>query len=428
MATPAPGPKGQQLGRSNYEFCQADAFRFLKALADQYGDVVGFDLGGLPYIFVNGARQVHELFFQREACLRKPEFIKDSNRGHWGDGLTTLEGSAWHSRRKILGSCFGPAFMRRFLPIVAQCTEAMLDSWASGSGADLIEDLRNLTARIATKTVLSAEIEGYEALSDCSGVIPRAEACGEPYVGLRGGDPIAPLVVVRPRAPRVMGTTIRIIDERIASGEDRGDVLSQLIRAGFGEHGPLSREEIVGEVMQLLYAGHHTVPTSIVNFWRDIAEADISARITAEADQLCAAGVPKSANISESYCLAAFKESMRLHPAAPMLYREVEHEFELNGFAFPRGVAVWVSPQLLHNDPDNFAEPHRFIPERFLNQKPVCTARLAYFPFGAGRRTCIASNLALHQMALMALLTARRFKLHTDKESPPYLRAFGRRP
>jgi enediyne biosynthesis protein E7 len=423
MATPPPGPKGEQLGRINYEFCQTDIFGFLKALSEQYGDVVGFDLGGLPYIFVNGARQVHELFSQREASLRKPEFIKDSNRGHWGDGLTSLEGSAWQSRRRILGSCFGPGFMRRFLPIVAQCTEAMLESWASGSGADLIEDLRILTARIAIKTVLDAELEGHEAASDRSAVIPFAEAYGEAYVGVRGGDPIAPLVVVRPRAPRRMDTTIRIIDQRIASGEDKGDVLSQLIRAGLRDDGGLTREEIIGEVMQILYAGHHTIPTSLINFWRDVAEGEMSARIAAEADHLCAAGVPNSARISDSYCLAAFKESMRLHPAAPILYREVENEFGLNGFEFSRDAAVWVSPQLLHNSPNNFPEPHRFIAERFLHRKPIGPGQLPYFPFGAGQRACIANHLALHQMVLIALLSARHFTLHTDQDGRHTFRA-----
>jgi len=74
-------------------------FGFLKALADCYGAVVGFDLGCSPCILVNGALEVRALFFEHEACLRKPEFVKDSNRGYWEDGLTTLEGPAWEARR-----------------------------------------------------------------------------------------------------------------------------------------------------------------------------------------------------------------------------------------------------------------------------------------------------------------------------------------
>jgi len=166
----------------------------------------------------------------------------------------------------------------------------------------------------------------------------------------------------------------------------------------------------------MLYAGHLTIPSTLVNFWRDIARTDVAARLTAEADQLCTTGVPEPAAISGSYCLAALKESMRLHPPAPILYREVESAFELGGFEFSRDVAVWVSPQLLHNDARYFPEPHRFLPERFMKGSTTLSSQSAYFPFGVGSRTCLANHFALHQMTLITLLTARRFQLTPTRE------------
>jgi cytochrome P450 len=411
----------------NAEFCQADIFRFLQTLAEHYGDIVGFDLGSKPYIFVSGAAQVHELFSLREACLRKPEFIKDSNRGHWGDGLTTLEGPAWQLRRRILAGCFRPNFVAHYLSIVAQCTGAMLDSWtdspAASASSDPMNDLLILTARIALRAVLGGELEGYD---EGAAVVPLAEAYGEPYAGVRGGDAIAPLAVVRPRAPPRMAATIRIIDARIADGGGGQDVLSQLVRARLPDGGRLTREEIIGEVVQMLYAGHHTIPTSVVRFWRDCYASHSSTQLAAEADRLCAAGNPGPNMIAESFCLAALKESMRLNPAAPMLYREVETAFVLDGFEFPRDTGVWVSPQLLHHNPDHFPEPHRFMPQRFLHGSPALAARLPYYPFGAGRRVCIANHLALHQMALVALLTARRFSYVIDEDYSYALRRVAR--
>jgi cytochrome P450 len=416
MAAPPPGPpRGEQQGRLNAEFCQADIFQFLQTLAEHYGDVVGFDLGSKPFIFVGGAAQVHELFSRYEARLRKPEFIKDSNRGHWGDGLTTLEGSAWQLRRRILAACFRPGFVAHHLSIVAQCTETMLESWADSPAASVpsnpMNDLLILTARIAIRSVLGAELEGYGA---DAAMVSLAEAYGEAYAGVRGGDAIAPLAVVRQRAPRRMDATIRIIDARIADGGVGGDVLSQLVRARLPDGGRLTREQIVGEVVQMLYAGHHTIPTSVVRFWRDCNANHSSTRLAAEANRLCATGIPGLDAIAESFCLAALKESMRLNPAAPMLYREVETEFELDGFAFPRDTGVWVSPQLLHRNPNDYPEPHQFMPERFLHGGPALAARPPYYPFGIGRRVCVASQLALYQMALIALLAARRFSCVVD--------------
>ncbi|MGZ3391022.1 MAG: cytochrome P450 [Isosphaeraceae bacterium] len=411
MATPPPGPKGEHWGRVNHEFWRADMFGFLKALSERYGDVVSFDLGRSPCILVNGALQVRELFFDREACLRKPEFVKDSNRGQWGDGLTTLEGGAWQARRRLLRSVFGAGIVSRWLSMVIQCTEDMLGGWTPHSEVNLLEKLRILSARIAARAVLDADLEGYGSGKGDSRVLPFAEAYGEDYVSTPGGDPTAPLVMLRPRAPRRMDAVIRIIDERIESGEERGDVLSDLVRARLPDGKRLSRDEIVGEVLQMLYAGHLTIPSSLVAFWREIAGTQVAARLAGEADCLCVTGAPEATALAGSYCLAALKESMRLHPPAPILYREVDSAFELGGFEFARDVAVWVSPQLLHNDARYFPEPDRFLPERFMKESPTGTFGWPYLPFGAGRRTCIANHLALHEMTLVGLLTARRFEL-----------------
>ncbi len=424
MATPPPGPKGDSLGKLNYEFWRTDMFGFLTALAERYGDVVGFDLGRSPCILVNNALHVRELFSSRAACLRKPEFVKSSNRGYWGDGLTTLEGSTWQTRRRVLRNHFSARAILPYSAAVAQCTADMLEGWrAYGFAPDLLKPLRILTARIAARVVLDAEVEGYSSREGRSGVLPFAEAYGEEYAGIPGGDPTAPLVMVRPRAPRRMDAVIRIIDDRIRTGEERRDILSELVHARLPDGERLNRDEIVGEVIQMLYAGHLTIPSTLLNFWRDIATADISTIIAAEADRLCATGTPETSAISDSYCLAALKESMRLHPPAPILYREVESDFELGGFEFSRDVAVWVSPRLLHNDVRNFPEPHRFLPERFMNGSIAVASQSAYFPFGVGVRTCLAKHFALHQMTLITLLTASRFQFTPTRKGSNCLRA-----
>ena len=100
---------------------------------------------------------------------------------------------------------------------------------------------------------------------------------------------------------------------------------------------------------------------------------------------------------------------MRLHPPAPILYREVEVPFELGGYEFARDVAVWVSPRLLHVDPRYFPDPDRFRPERFMKGGLAAASSSVYLPFGVGPRACIGNQLAAHQMTVIALLAARRF-------------------
>jgi enediyne biosynthesis protein E7 len=406
MATRPPGPKGEELGRLNYERWRTDMFGFLAALSARYGDIAGFDLGRSPCILVNGAPQVRELLVVREACLRKPEFVKDSNRGYWGDGLTTLEASAWQTRRRLLQPFFSAAHVAARLPIVAECTADLLDGWAPESVTDVLRGLRTLTARIAARMVLDADVTGFASGAGRSGMVPLEEVYGEEYAGAPGGDPSAAMIGVRPRAPRRMTAVVRIIDERLTTGEQRGDVLSDLVLTHVPDGQRLTRDEVVGEVIQMLFAGHLTIPWSLLHFWRDLVDAGRVANVAAEADRHSAGGVRDPAVLSGAYCLAALKESLRLHPAAPLLYREVETAFVLDGFEFHRDVAVWVSPRLLHRDPRYFSDPDRFLPERFMTRRVAVPAGCAYLPFGAGPRACIGSQLALQQMTLISLMAA----------------------
>jgi enediyne biosynthesis protein E7 len=409
--TPPPGPRGETLGRLNDRFWRADPFGFLRTLAEEYGDIAGFDLGQAHCILVNGAAEVRSLFVERHAFLRKPEWVKSSNRGHWGDGLTTLEGAAWRDRRQVLRASFQTWPATRRLALVAECTRDMLASWTPGKMLDLATELRILTARIAARQVLDADVEGH-GREDGRLLLPLDEVSGEDLAGSPGGDASAPLVMVRPRAPRDMATVLALIDRRIADKEERGDLISALIRAG------LPRDDIVGEVIQFLYSGHLTIPEALMNFWRDIAAAGMEDRLIGNAGELCRDGVPDPADIGRSWCLAALKESMRLRPPAPLLYREVEAPFALSGFSFAADTAVWVSPHLLHNDPRWFATPARFWPERFLPEGEAAYAGVPYFPFGVGPRRCIAMQHALQQMTLIVLLVARRLHMRPVAGTP----------
>ena len=71
----------------------------------------------------------------------------------------------------------------------------------------------------------------------------------------------------------------------------------------------------------------------------------------------------------------------------------------------------------MHHDPEQWKEPMKFNPERFLdeNGNMVNSSSLSYLPFSAGRRVCLGEILA---KAELFLFMARLF--HTFRfESPP---------
>jgi cytochrome P450 len=411
MTRPIPGRTGPAWAARNVADSQVDLLGFLRELSREHGDIAAFDLGRARCVLVNSAREARRLLTEHEACLHKPEFLKASNRGHWGDGLTTLEGDAWAAHRQQLQPSFRASAVASRMAVVAACTQGMLDLWPRHGRVHLAHELRVLTARVALRTVIGTDIQGFG-----QGTVPMEQAYGDDFAGTGSGDPDAPWVMTRPRAPRQMDAVLALIDERLIDERQNGaaprhDVLSDLVHARTPQGQPLSRDEIVGEVLQMLYAGHLTIPSSLVHFWRDLSRHQLGERLVRESRALLPDQAQDLHALAATPCLALLKESLRLHAPAPVLYREVVHPFELAGHALVPGMAVWVSPALLHLDSRYHADPHHFKPERFMAGHAERAAMVAFFPFGAGARTCIGSHQALQQMALTAVTVARRYTL-----------------
>jgi cytochrome P450 len=405
-----------------------DLVELLRKLSAAHGDFVRFPLGGRTHYSLNRPDHVRLLLVEHAHHLRKPAFMRDSNRGHWGDGLTTLEGEAWRGRRALLRPAFRGGTLARHLRIVASCTEDMLAALRPGQALDLEAELRLVTARIAARSLFDAEVEGFGTVAENerrAGVIPLREALGEDFATpVRLGD-APPLTLTRPRAPARMDATLAILDARLASGEDRGDMLSSLAAATAPDGSRLIRDEVVGEIVQMLYAGHLTIPATLSRLWLALSRFPaVAERNRAEAAQL-PAELSASGEIAPEWFELVVKETMRFYPPAPILYREVDRPFAVDGHELEVDSAVWVCPQIIHHDPRHYPEPEVFRPERFASDRVAGIPEAAYLPFGLGPRTCIGNRLATAQMGVMTALTARRFQLVPWPGSPRIFEVVG---
>jgi cytochrome P450 len=82
-----------------------------------------------------------------------------------------------------------------------------------------------------------------------------------------------------------------------------------------------------------------------------------------------------------------------------------------SGVLIAAGSKVYLSQWVMHRNPRWFPDPERFDPHRFTTDAVRSRPRLAYLPFGAGRRLCLGEDFAWMQGVLVLAAVARRFRL-----------------
>ncbi|XP_042446192.1 cytochrome P450 71A1-like isoform X2 [Zingiber officinale] len=117
------------------------------------------------------------------------------------------------------------------------------------------------------------------------------------------------------------------------------------------------------------------------------------------------------------YLKAVIKETLRLHPPAPILFpRESMEDARVLGYHVPKGTRMVVNAWAIGRDPASWEEAEEFRPERFLNSKSFDFKGLdfEFIPFGSGRRGCPGIDFAIVTtgLALATLL------YHFDWELP----------
>lgn len=117
-----------------------------------------------------------------------------------------------------------------------------------------------------------------------------------------------------------------------------------------------------------------------------------------------------------TYLKLVIKESLRLHPPAPLqVPRETTEDCTINDqYEIPAKTRVFFNAAAIATDPGYWENPEIFFPERFLSsQVDFRGQHFELLPFGSGRRGCPGMNFSipLVELALANLLFRFDWKL-----------------
>jgi cytochrome P450 len=185
----------------------------------------------------------------------------------------------------------------------------------------------------------------------------------------------------------------------------------------------MSTQRIRDEVMTIFLAGHDTTAAALTWTWLLLARhEDVRRTIEQEVHDVARGRIPEAADALDLvYTEAVVKEVLRLYPPISRIGRRPLRDIDICGTPVPAGTPVFVSPYVTQRDARWFDEPERFLPERWLRSEPP--RRFAYYPFGAGPRSCIGEHFARRSIVLALATLVTRWRLTPERRDLPRARS-----
>jgi len=227
---------------------------------------------------------------------------------------------------------------------------------------------------------------------------------------------VAPLRRVNPARRRLLEVVAELVESRVRDGVVGEDLLGMLILA---RNETSTTEQLLDDTLTILLAGHDTISTALTWTWLLLdRHPEAAHRLSEEA-----AGVESETPFTFDdvqklpYAGAVLSESLRLRPPAWILARRALETHDMLGTTIPEGALVLISPYLVHRDARFFRDPLAFRPERWLGDEMQDRPKMAFIPFGAGRRSCVGEAFAWMEGKIILTTVARQWRL--DLTSAP---------
>ncbi|XP_058058725.1 probable cytochrome P450 49a1 isoform X1 [Anopheles bellator] len=131
------------------------------------------------------------------------------------------------------------------------------------------------------------------------------------------------------------------------------------------------------------------------------------------------------------YLRACIKETLRMYPVVIGNGRSLQTDAVIEGYHIPKGTHVIFPHLVVSNLEKYFAEPDRFVPERWLKRGelkehsgcPHAGQKIHPYvslPFGYGRRTCIGRRFAECELQILLSKLFRRYQVEYNYENLTY--------
>lgn len=273
-----------------------DGLVFLQRCAREYGDLVPLRYFWKKLLFVNHPEYIEQVLVKHARKITK-DVAQRADRALIGDGLFLNEGESWLGQRRLMQPAFHRERIAGYGAVMVDCAERLIAPWRDGEERDIYREMSRVTMAIVAETLFGFDV--WDEADEVAAALDIAltsmgERVRSVQVLLPAALPTPVNLRLRDARRRIDRVVYRIIGERRATGEDRGDLLAMLLRAQFEDGSRLSDRQLRDEVMTFLVGGYETAADLLVWAWHLLAgHPEVEARLLAEIEDVLGGRTPE---------------------------------------------------------------------------------------------------------------------------------------
>ncbi|TBU24874.1 cytochrome P450 [Dichomitus squalens] len=427
-----PGPVGWPIIGNALDIPLNHSWKTFAKWGERWGDLMSVVLLGQPMVIINSYKHAYELLEKRSAIYSdRPHMIMAGDIVGWDQILVLLRyGNQFREYRRLMARVLGSRkSVEEFVPIIEEQTGKLLARLLREPASDLPSQIRKMTGSI----VLMISY-GYEPQENDDPLIRMADEATEQAAEV--AQPGAFFVDVFPflkYVPSWMpGAGWKRKGERYRANMDQmSAVPHQFVKDKMGAGTALP------SFTSTMLAGNpapdeeYRIKMSAASIYSGGADTTVSAELTfilamslwpavqkkAQEELDAAVGhdrLPTYADIVQlPYLNAIYLETLRWNQVVPLgVPHAILEDDVYEGYFIPKGSIVCINQWNILHDPEIYADPFTFNPERFLpghGKEPELDPRKV--AFGFGRRICPGIHLAESSVLMVAAMLLSVFNI-----------------
>ncbi|XAR71315.1 hypothetical protein NMG60_11028520 [Bertholletia excelsa] len=396
-----PGTMGWPVFGETTEFLRQGP-NFMKSQRARYGSIFKSHILGCPTV-VSMDPELNRFILMNESRGFVPGYPQSMLDILGKCNIAAVHGSTHKLMRGALLSLVSPSMIKdHLLPRIDRFMRTHLAGWEQ-----TVVDIQEKTKEMALLSALN-QIAGEDSVSMSGDFMPE-------FFKLVLGTLSLPINLpgtcyhrgfqARKNVVSMLG---RLLEKRRDSGQAQRDMLGVLMNH------KLTDEEIIDQMITILYSGYETVSTTsmmAVKFLHDHPE--VLEELRNEHLSIRERKMPEDPIDWEDYKSMRFTravifETSRLATIVNGVLRKTTQDMELNGFVVPKGWRIYVYTREVNYDPCLYPDPLTFNPWRWMDKSSESHNYL--FIFGGGTRQCPGKELGIAEICTFLHYFVTRYR------------------